>query len=62
MLPQSADAFADQVAGYRRELFAHCYRMLGSVDEAEDALQEALTRAWQSRQTYREDISFRSWL
>ena len=62
MLPESADAFGDQVAGYRSELFAHCYRMLGSVDEAEDALQEALTRAWKSRQSYREDISFRAWL
>src|SRR5690349_14593544 len=46
MLLESADLFGDQVAGYRSELFAHCYRMLGTVDEAEDALQEALIRAW----------------
>src|SRR5258708_22354882 len=62
MLPESADAFGDQVSDHRSELFAHCYRMLGNVDEAEDALQEALTRAWQGRDTYREPISFRAWL
>lgn len=62
MLLEAADTFADQVAGYRTELFAHCYRMVGTVDEAEDALQEALTRAWQGRHTYREKISFRAWL
>jgi len=58
----SADTFGEQVAGFRSELFAHCYRMLGSVDEAEDALQEALTRAWQGMPTYREQMSFRAWL
>ncbi len=62
MLLESADVFGDQVGGYRNELFAHCYRMLGTVDEAEDALQEALMRAWQGRHTYREQISFRAWL
>jgi len=62
MLPVSADAFEDQVSDHRSELFAHCYRMLGSVDEAEDALQDALMRAWQGRHTYREPISFRAWL
>lgn len=61
-LPESDDVFGERVAGYRRELFTHCYRMLGAVDEAEDALQEALTRAWQGRHTYREQISFRAWL
>jgi RNA polymerase sigma-70 factor (ECF subfamily) len=62
MLLESADVFGDQVGGYRSELFAHCYRMLGTVDEAEDALQETLMRAWQGRQTYRKEISFRAWL
>jgi RNA polymerase sigma-70 factor, ECF subfamily len=62
MRPEPADTFGDRVAGYRSELFAHCYRMLGSVDEAEDALQEALTRAWQGMPTYREQMSFRAWL
>jgi RNA polymerase sigma factor (sigma-70 family) len=61
-LLESAGAFGDQVASYRSELFAHCYRMLGAVDEAEDALQDALMRAWQGRHTYREDISLRAWL
>ena len=62
MLLESADVFGDQVASYRSELFAHCYRMLGTVDEAEDALQDALMRAWQGRHTYREQNSFRAWL
>ena len=58
----SADAFGEHVAGYRSELFAHCYRMLGSVDEAEDALQDALARAWERRHMFGESISFRAWL
>ena len=62
MLLESAAAFGEQAAAYRGELFAHCYRMLGTVEEAEDAVQEALTRAWQGRHTYREQISFRAWL
>ena len=62
MLLDSAEVFGDQVAHHRSELFAHCYRMLGTVDEAEDALQEALARAWEGRHTFRRSISVRAWL
>jgi RNA polymerase sigma-70 factor, ECF subfamily len=62
LLAESADAFGDLVTPYRSELLVHCYRMLGTIDEAEDAVQEALTRAWQSRHTFRRSISLRAWL
>jgi hypothetical protein len=39
-------AFEELVDGHRRELYAHCYRMLGSVQDAEDGLQESLLAAW----------------
>jgi RNA polymerase sigma-70 factor, ECF subfamily len=57
-----ANAFGELVAPYRRELLAHCYRMLGSVDDAEDAVQDTLARAWRGRRTFIEAISFRAWL
>src|SRR5258706_7979032 len=62
LLAESADAFGDLITPYRSELLVHCYRMLGTIDEAEDAVQEAFTRAWQGRQTYRRSISLRAWL
>src|ERR1700687_1841843 len=62
MLLDSAEAFGDQAARHRNERLVHCYRMLGTIDDAEDAVQEALTRAWQGRQTFRRTISFRAWL
>jgi RNA polymerase sigma-70 factor (TIGR02960 family) len=61
-LPGSGDAFGELTSPYRRELLVHCYRMLGSIDDAEDALQDALARAWRGRNTFQRAISFRAWL
>jgi RNA polymerase sigma-70 factor (ECF subfamily) len=57
-----ADAFADLVAPHRRELTMHCYRMLGSVDDADDAVQEALMAAWRGLSGFEGRSSLRSWL
>src|SRR4051794_41962815 len=46
------EAFERLVAPYRRELHAHCYRMLASVHDADDALQDALLRAWRGLKTF----------
>src|ERR1700685_1549618 len=55
-------AFAQLVEPHRRELHAHCYRMLGSVHDAEDALQDALLRAWRAIARFEGRSSLRSWL
>jgi RNA polymerase sigma-70 factor (TIGR02960 family) len=47
---------------HRRELHVHCYRMLASFDEAEDAVQETLLRAWRSRDTFEGGPLLRAWL
>jgi RNA polymerase sigma-70 factor (ECF subfamily) len=59
---QSEHAFDDLVERYRPELHAHCYRMLGSVHDAEDALQEALLRAWRGLARFEGRSSVRAWL
>jgi len=56
------DAFAKLLAPYRAELHAHCYRMLASVHDAEDALQDALLRAWRALPRFEGRSSWRSWL
>jgi RNA polymerase sigma-70 factor (ECF subfamily) len=58
----SADAFAARAERHRRELHVHCYRMLGSFDEAEDLVQDTLLRAWRRRDSLRDDAGLRAWL
>jgi len=55
-------AFAELVAGYRRELHVHCYRMLGSLDDADEALQETLLAAWRGLGGFEQRSSLRAWL
>ena len=55
-------AYAELVAPHRDVLQAHCYRMLGSVHDAEDAVQETLLRAWRKLASFQGRSTFRSWL
>jgi RNA polymerase sigma-70 factor (ECF subfamily) len=57
-----SDEFARSAEPCRRELLAHCYRMLGSADEAEDVVQETYLRAWRAYGSFEGRSSVRSWL
>ena len=54
--------FASGVERYRHELLVHCYRMLGSLQDAEDAVQETLLRAWRYRDSLKDGAPLRPWL
>jgi RNA polymerase sigma-70 factor (TIGR02960 family) len=56
------DAFRELTEPHRRELQVHCYRILGSVHDAEDALQDTLMAAWQGLASYQGRASLRTWL
>jgi RNA polymerase sigma-70 factor, ECF subfamily len=62
LLGDSPESFGELVEPFRRELIVHCYRMLGSIDDAEDAVQDALVRAWHGRHTFQVSISLKAWL
>ena len=55
-------AFRELTEPYRRELQVHCYRMLGSLTDAEDVLQETLLAAWRGLPGFQQRASLRSWL
>src|SRR5918994_2594465 len=56
------DAFQRLAGRHRGELHAHCYRMLGSLHDADDALQDTLLRAWRGLPNFRGQSSIRTWL
>jgi RNA polymerase sigma-70 factor, ECF subfamily len=55
-------AFADLTRPYRRELLVHCYRMLGSLDDADDAVQEAMLKGWRGLSRFEGRSTLRAWL
>ncbi|MET0422688.1 MAG: RNA polymerase subunit sigma-70 [Actinoplanes sp.] len=55
-------AFTGLAERHRRELHVHCYRMLGSFEDAEDTVQETFLRAWRKRETFEGRSTFRAWL
>jgi RNA polymerase sigma-70 factor (ECF subfamily) len=62
LLDMTSDAFEQLVRPFRRELAAHCYRMLGSLQDAEDQVQETLLSAWRGIDGFEGRASVRSWL
>lgn len=60
--PVASAEFADVIAPLRQELLLHCYRLLGSAHDAEDALQDALLRAWRGFEQFEGRSSPRTWL
>lgn len=56
------EAFAQLVEPYRRQILVHCYRILGSFEDAEDMLQETLVRAWKRLDSFEGRSSLRAWL
>ncbi len=61
-LQGDSQQFGELTEPYRRELQVHCYRILGSLHEAEDMVQETLIKAWKRLDTYERRASFRAWL
>ena len=62
MMTDRSGEFVQRAEPFRRELLAHCYRMLGSADEAEDVVQETYLRAWRAYGTFEGRSSLRVWL
>ncbi|HXY67009.1 MAG TPA: sigma factor, partial [Mycobacterium sp.] len=60
-MPAQED-FIEQAAPFRAELIAHCYRMLGSVHDAEDLVQETYLRGWRGYPAFEERAALRTWL
>src|SRR5258708_39207235 len=58
----TSEDFTSLTGQFRRELLAHCYRMLGSADEAEDLVQETYLRAWRAYEGFEGRSSVRTWL
>ena len=63
-MPRAGDqqAFAALTDPYRRELQLHCYRILGGVQDADDAVQETLLSAWRALDSFEERSTIRTWL